>query len=206
MLLATPPRVHDCAFRPLPSPPPPRYRSRVHTSIAVAFATCLVFTACGAPPAPAPAPVSEAAKFEALRLRNFSMPQPNLLATGQPTEEQFAQLAKLGVLHVVCLRLADEVGTGWEEPKAKELGVHFVRLPVDGQKGLTVDNAQKLAQELAAANGGTTLVCCGSSNRVGALLAMKAFHVDKQSAADALALGKAAGLKSLEPQVVDKLK
>ena len=206
MVFATPPRVHDCALRPLPSLPLSRYRSRVHNSINLAFATCLVFTACGAPPAPAPAPVSEAAKFEALRLRNFTMPQSNLLAAGQPTAEQFAQLQKLGVQHVVCLRLPDEVGTGWEEQKAKELGMHFVRLPVDGQKGLTVDNAQKLAQELAAANGGTTLVCCGSSNRVGALLAMKAFHVDKQSAADALALGKAAGLKGLEPQVVEKLK
>jgi protein tyrosine phosphatase (PTP) superfamily phosphohydrolase (DUF442 family) len=178
----------------------------VHTSLAVAFATCFVFAACSAPQAPTPAPASPSAPFEALRLRNFSMPQPNLLATGQPTEEQFAQLAKLGVKNVVCLRLPDEVGTGWEEAKAKELGMRFVRLPMDGQKGLTVDNAQKLAQELAAANGGTTLVCCGSSNRVGALLAMKAFHVDKQSAADALALGKAAGLKGLEPQVVDKLK
>ena len=201
-----PPRVHACALRPLPSPPPPRYRSRVHTSLTVAFATCLVFVACSSPQAPAPAPVSATAKFEALQLRNFSAPQPNLLATGQPTEEQFAQLAKLGVSHVVCLRLPDEVGTGWEEQKAKELGMHFVRLPMDGQQGLTVDNAQKLAQELAAANGGTTLLCCGSSNRVGALLAMKAFHVDKKSAADALALGKAAGLKGLEPQVVEKLK
>jgi protein tyrosine phosphatase (PTP) superfamily phosphohydrolase (DUF442 family) len=181
----------------------------VQTSFAVAFAACLLVGACssssGPTAGPTAAPTSAAKAFEDLGLRSFSMPRPNLLAAGQPTKEQFAQLAKLGV-HVICLRLPDEVDTGWEEQQAKELGAHFTRLPIDGQKGLTVDNAQKLAQAMAAADGGPTLVCCGSSNRVGAMLALKAFLIDKEPAADALALGKAAGLKALEPQVQEKLK
>ena len=177
----------------------------MQSSFAVAFAACLLVGACSSSSEPNAAPTSTARAFADLHLRNFSMPRPNLLAAGQPTQEQFAQLAKLGV-HVICLRLPDEVDTGWEEQRAKELGAHFTRLPIDGQKGLTVDNAQKLAQAMATADGGPTLVCCGSSNRVGALLAMKAFHIDKEPAADALALGKAAGLKALDPQVQEKLK
>ena len=50
---------------------------------------------------------------------------------------------------------------------------------------------------------GATLVCCGSSNRVGALLALRAHFVEGRSAAESLAFGKACGLSKLEPRVVD---
>ncbi|MFN9948730.1 MAG: hypothetical protein ACK56S_17980, partial [Planctomycetota bacterium] len=40
---------------------------------------------------------------------------------------------------------------------------------------------------------------CGSSNRCGARLALKAFHVDGLGKDDALACGRRGGLKALEP-------
>jgi protein tyrosine phosphatase (PTP) superfamily phosphohydrolase (DUF442 family) len=159
--------------------------------------------ACSAQPASTSPKLTE---LKALEVKNLAMPMPNLVTSGQPTEAQFALLAKAGVQRVIQLRVVNEPGTGWEEAKAKELGVEFVRLPMAGAEGLTIENAQRLAAELKTSGDKTTLVCCGSSNRVGALLAMKAFFVDNKSAEEALAFGKSAGLKALEPAVAEKLK
>lgn len=173
-------------------------------SLAASFAPLLaLFAACSSPQPNAPTTMTP--ELQATKVKALAMPLPGLLTAGQPDEAQFEQLAKLGVKNVVCLRPADEDGTGWEEAKAKALGVRFVRLPVAGEGDVTVERAKQLATELGAGSG-TTLVCCASSNRVGALLAMKAFHVDGKPAAEALALGKAAGLVKLEAAVQAKLK
>ncbi len=201
----------------LPSLAPRRYDVAMKFRLLALFAgaTLLLAASCSNAPttssnaAPATANTtapSLSAELQATKVGNLAMPAPGLLTGGQPTEEQLAQLAKLGVTKVVCLRPATEAGTGWEEGKAAALGVQFVRLPIAGADDLTPAAAEKLAVELAAAGDKTTLVCCGSSNRVGALLAMKAFFVDKQSKEQALALGKAAGLTKMLPAVEAKLK
>lgn len=201
----------------LPSLAPPRYDVAMKISLLALFAggSLLLGSSCSNAPSTSSTPATTAtpttapslsADLQATKLNNLAMPMPGVLTAGQPTEEQMAQLAKLGVTRVVCLRPASEAGTGWEEAKAGALGVQFVRLPIAGADDLTPAAAEKLAAELAAANGQTTLVCCGSSNRVGALLAMKAFFVDKQSKEQALALGKAAGLTKMLPVVEAKLK
>ena len=52
---------------------------------------------------------------------------------------------------------------------------------------------------------GEVLLHCASGNRVGALLALAAVQVDGASPEAALTLGRAAGLKSLEPVVMERL-
>jgi len=49
------------------------------------------------------------------------------------------------------------------------------------------------------------MLYCASSNRVGAMLALKAHWVDGESPEEALELGLAAGLTSLERSVRDLL-
>ncbi|MBM4063139.1 MAG: hypothetical protein FJ265_18890 [Planctomycetes bacterium] len=177
--------------------------------VAFPLAFALLYAACGAPPASSapkqpPADLTLAG-LQPLQLKNLALPAPGLITSGQPTEAQFEALVQRGVRHVIQLRVVNEPGTGWEEAKAKALGVRFVRLPIAGGDGLTVDNAQRLAAELQQAGSDPVLLACASSNRVGALLALKAFHVDGVSAEQALALGKAAGLKALEPAVAARL-
>ncbi|MBL8722802.1 MAG: hypothetical protein JNK49_02085 [Planctomycetes bacterium] len=155
----------------------------------------------GVAPSPATAPTAD--QLAALQIKNLAVPTPGLITAGQPTEAQFEALAKLGVKRYVCLRPDGEAGTGFEAEKAKALGVEFVRLPVAGADDLTADQARALAQALTGA--GPAVVACGSSNRVGALLALKAFFVDGKSADEALQFGKAAGLKALEPEVQKRL-
>ena len=71
-----------------------------------------------------------------------------------------------------------------------------------GPADLTLHNAQALAAALAEAGPGhPVLLHCASGNRAGALLALKAHSIDLLPPAQALELGRRAGLKALEPVV-----
>ena len=167
----------------------------------LAAASLLLLAGCSQP-APAPTAAARPAADTAgtLGLLNEARPAVGLITSGQPTEAQFAALPAAGVTTVIHLRPTTEKGTGWEEAKARDLGLAFVRLPIDGAKDVTEANARKLAELLASAKG-PVLLSCGSSNRCGALLALKAFHVDGLGKDEALALGRRGGLKALEPTV-----
>ena len=136
----------------------------------------------------------------------FSSPLPGIYTSGQPSVAQFAGLKSIGISRVIHMRLASEKGTGWEEKAAEELGLDFVRLPIAGAKGLTRENVQRFADELAKESEAGTLVACGSSNRVGAMFALKAFWLDGATADDALRLGQEAGITRLLPTVTKLLK
>ncbi len=165
----------------------------MRTSVAVPVLLVL-FAACESAAEPAPQ------QFLSLGIANSFAPGNGVFCSGQPTEEQFAKLADAGIVRVISLRAAEEKGSGWEEAKARELGIGFVRIPVAGEAGITVDNAQALARQLAAAPG-PVLVSCASSNRVGALFALKAHYVDGKPADEALAFGRSCGLVKAEPTV-----
>ncbi len=172
------------------------YDCGMRATLAVALS---LLSACAQPePAAAPTPVAP------LGLPNEARPAPGLFTSGQPTEAQLAALPAAGVATVIHLRPSTEKGTGWEEAKAKDVGVTFVRLPIDGAKDVNEANARKLAELLASAKG-PVLLSCGSSNRCGALLALKAFYVDGKSKDEALAFGRSGGLKALEPTVAAQL-
>ena len=156
-----------------------------------------LLAACAAKPADAEA-------IAALKVANFSKgPEESLMCSGQPTPEQFQKFAAAGVQRVVCLRKKTESGTGWEEDLAPHSGIEFVRFVVEGPKDLTEAKAREFATLVDS--GAPTLVACGSSNRVGAMMALKAKFVDGKSKEEALAIGKAHGLKALEPAVTEAL-
>ncbi|QDV09535.1 hypothetical protein Poly30_50930 [Planctomycetes bacterium Poly30] len=139
-----------------------------------------------------------------LGVANASIPADGLLCAGQLTQEQMDALSRLGFESFVSLRVATENGAGWEESHAAATGVEFQRLPVAGADGIDEATARMLAGMMADAKR-PMVVYCGSSNRVGALLALKAFHVDGMPAEQAIEFGKTAGLKSLEPKVREEL-
>ncbi|MCR9246564.1 MAG: hypothetical protein NXI31_16140 [bacterium] len=142
---------------------------------------------------------------ERATIRNFTSPKAGMFTAGQPTEAQFRGLRAIGITRVICLRRKNETGTGWEEDLAPEVGIEFVRLPIDSKKDFTRANVERFAAEAGKPCDGGTLVCCGSSNRVGAMLALQASWLDGQSKDQALTLGRAGGLTKLEPLVRQKL-
>jgi protein tyrosine phosphatase (PTP) superfamily phosphohydrolase (DUF442 family) len=102
---------------------------------------------------------------------------------------------------VISLLSADELGDEAERVAARNLG--FLSIPIAGAADLTEDNARKLGEALQAHEGHPVLLHCGSGNRAGALLALEAHYAEGPTVEAAIALGKSAGLTSLEPAVRD---
>lgn len=161
----------------------------------------LLLAACastGEPTASAPA-ATQSAPARA----GFVEVLPGLHAGGQPTAADLERLQAQGVRTVIDLRGEDEHRGYDEAAEAHRLGLAYVSLPVAGADGINAANADAL-QALLAGHGDGVLLHCGSGNRVGALLALGSANAG-MAHEDALALGRKAGLTSLEPTVVERL-
>ena len=133
-------------------------------------------------------------------LPNAGQPFPEVSTAGRPSAEQFALAKQRGVGTVINLCPHSEPAAYDEPALMQELGLNYVNIPVAGGPDLSEANARKLAEALAAAQG-ATLVHCASSNRVGALFALKAHWLDGKSVDEALQIGRDAGLRAMEPAV-----
>lgn len=125
-------------------------------------------------------------------------------ASGQPTATHLAELARQGVRTVINLRTSDEPVEYDEPALAAQLGLDYVSLPIAGAADLDSARVRRfgLALDQARRKGGV-LIHCASSNRVGAMVALDLALNRGGSLQAALARGRAAGLGTLEPAVVD---
>jgi protein tyrosine phosphatase (PTP) superfamily phosphohydrolase (DUF442 family) len=145
------------------------------------------------------------ADVQAVGVQNAAMPLQNVVTAAQPTEEQLMALVDLGYTSFVSLRSATEEGAGWEEGIAADEGIRFARIPIEGEAGLTRENVLELDRVLTEAEEEGTVLYCSSSNRVGALLALRAYWLEGSDPQAALELGRRAGLSRLEPAVAELL-
>lgn len=131
---------------------------------------------------------------------------PGLYASGQPSPDDLARLAKEGVRTVINLRAPTEPAGYDEAREAERLGLRYIAIPVAGAQDVTPETTARFSRELEQARrDGGVLVHCASANRVGALVALDhALHRGMPSP-EALALGRKAGLTSLEPHVAGLL-
>jgi len=199
---------------PLHAPTTPDYM-KIWTRHLAPAATVVILSACVAEEAPSTDPVPEAADSSvptaALStatdrgLRNARMPLEGLITAGQPSQEQVAALRSAGVTHFVSLRPTTEDGAGWEEALASSEGFDFNRLPISGAGSLTRENVEAFAEIMEEVGDEPAVLYCASSNRVGAMLALKAHWIDGASPETALELGRSAGLSSLEDPVRELL-
>ena len=128
-----------------------------------------------------------------------------LYTAGQPSKEQLVKLPEEGFKRIIDLRPATE-DRGFDEPSiTAAIGLEYLSLPIAKEADLTLANVRAFDQWLADPAQAMTLIHCGSSNRVGALLALRAGWLQGASAQAALDTGRAAGLTSLEPAVRSSL-
>ncbi len=142
-----------------------------------------------------------AAGPETFGIPNASLPEPGILAAGQPTGEQIQLAAEDGYKTVIDLRTAEEE-RGYDEPgAAKENGLAYVNIPVT-PASLDQATIDKFLETMRKAER-PVLVHCSTSNRVGALY--YAWLVLEKGAKPeaALAKAKAAGLKN--PELTEKI-
>ena len=159
---------------------------------AFALASGWASTARAAEPSPTPMPEM---------VLNERHPLPGVLTGGLPAgEPQLQALAGAGVRTLIDLRSDPEVPPGTRSA-AQEAGIAYERVPVSGDTDLNLGSARALDSLLDDPTRYPVAIVCASGNRVGALLAVRAFWLDGSKAEPALALGRAAGLTRLEPSV-----
>ena len=130
-------------------------------------------------------------------------PVDGLTSAGQPNRQQFELIAAAGYAAVIDLRGENEDRGLDEAAVLEELGLDYVVLPLSSPEAINMDNA-RLLDDILADYDEPVLVHCGSGNRVGALLALRA-SLRGADDAEALAYGKSAGLTGLEPVVRKRL-
>lgn len=129
----------------------------------------------------------------------LNRPQSGLYTAGQPAAGDWRAIADAGVRTVINLRIASEMAGRDERAEVAAAGMRYIEIPVDGPGGITSENAKRLREALAAARG-DALVHCASANRAGGLLAV-ALAQQGVAAEEALAIGRAGGMKSTEARV-----
>jgi uncharacterized protein (TIGR01244 family) len=160
--------------------------------------------AAGAPGAAEASAPSRGAPRAADLLPNGREPLPGVLTGGQPSRAQLEALAGAGYRTVVNLRApGEEMPVSSADVEA--LGMRYVHIPIAGRDDLTSVKAGELGALLADPSARPLAIHCASGNRVGALLALEAAHVEGRPADEALELGRSAGLGGLEPAVREAL-
>jgi len=133
-------------------------------------------------------------------LPQAGQPFADVATAGQPSPEQLRAAKAQGLKRIVNLRPHSEPIGFDEAALAAELGIDYVNIPVAGPGDISVDKARELDAALQNA-GGPVLVHCASSNRVGALLAVRAQALQGKDVEQALAIGRDGGLRAMEPAV-----
>lgn len=132
-------------------------------------------------------------------------PANGISAAGQPDAKAFEAFANSGYEVVIDMRGNDE-DRGLEDEAAlvKSLGLEYVAFPITDEKQISFETARELDEMLAGIDG-PVLIHCASSNRVGALLALRK-SLNGASDEEALAYGRGAGMTRLEPVVKERLR
>ncbi|WP_417442672.1 serine/threonine protein phosphatase [Idiomarina abyssalis] len=124
-----------------------------------------------------------------------------LWVMGTPSDEQLAKFADNGGDVVINLLSQKEMTESEEAAVVTRNGMAYYHVPVNGADGVTFENARMVDRILLENSDKTVLVHCASSNRVGALMALRAGWLDGMSVEKALEVGREHGMTSLEEKV-----
>ena len=132
------------------------------------------------------------------------LPASGIVTSGQPDEAAFRKFAGAGYTTVIDMRAADEDrGLKDEQRLIEALGMTYVLFPIAGKEDISFEKAAALDKILDGIDG-PVLVHCASGNRVGALFALRAKN-NGATSADAMLVGKAAGMTRLTKLVQERL-
>lgn len=144
-------------------------------------------------------PLSLQASLEQV-LDNAKFPDANTVVTGKLSPEKITKIAEAGIEHIINLQPESELS--FDEKSAVEAaGIHYTHLPIAGAEDLKQINLLEFDKALRAHHGKKTLLHCGSGNRVGACIALRAGWLRGRKMDTAMQRGKEHGLDSLEEEV-----
>ncbi|MDN5925441.1 MAG: sulfur transferase domain-containing protein, partial [Xanthomonadales bacterium] len=123
-------------------------------------------------------------------LPHVSFPAAHRVASGALHASDMAALKQAGVKDVINLRTPAETPAFDEAEAMARAGIEYHSLPIHGAQGLTQDNVRRFDQLLHASGDQLTLVHCASSNRVGAMVALRAGLLQGKTVEQAIAEGQ----------------
>lgn len=136
---------------------------------------------------------------------NIHHPVANHYTSGQPDLSDLQRLKQAGVTTVVNLLTDADMGGDYEAQWAAQLDLNYHRVPVGGGQDLTRANVAALDQIINQNSDEILLLHCSSSNRVGAMMALRAAWHQGASIEAAIQTGKDYGLNDLQPKVEELL-
>ena len=169
---------------------------------ALLVALALAFPAC-ADSASESSAQGPKADLEAVVEKGIVTPVEGIVTAGQPSAEALQVFADSGFGAVIDMRTAGEDRGFDEQAVVEQLGMRYIPLPIDGSAAINLDNAATLNALLDELDQ-PVLLHCGSANRVGALLALRAAlnGADDEAAVEK---GRSAGMTRLEGRVREVL-
>jgi len=138
-------------------------------------------------------------------LPHVSFPAPQRVASGRLQADDLPALQRAGIRHVIDLSVDSETPDFDEADSMRAAGIDYHNLPIRNAADLTRDNVVRFDQLLRDAGDQPTLVHCASSNRVGAMIALRAVLLEGKTVESALAEGRRWGLRGMEPAVREQL-
>lgn len=156
----------------------------------LAFTAALALSGCATRPVATELPA----------VANAVSPEPGVVSAGRLAPADIGRVHDAGIRQVIDLTPDAETPDFDEAAAVRAAGLAYSNLPLGGPADLTPANVQAFDTMLRAAKR-PVLVHCGSGNRVGAMAALRAAWLEGRSAEDAIAIGKAWGLKGLEGEV-----
>ncbi len=138
-------------------------------------------------------------------LPNVSFHEDRRVASGRLSAADIPKLAAAGIQTVIDLSADGETPDFDEAAAVRDAGMRYHNLPIHGPQDLTPENVRAFDTLLASVGDAPLLIHCASSNRVGALMALRAATLQGMSGDAAVEVGRAWGLKSLEPAVRARL-
>jgi len=125
---------------------------------------------------------------------------PSLLIGGQPSEADFHYLKSVGISKVINLRPTTEAIDFDQSQLMQELAMDYHLIVIADGRDLTREAVQRLV-DLLPSDECRCLFHCASGNRVGALLALKAYWFDGFDVDQAIQIGLDSGMTKLLPIV-----
>lgn len=126
---------------------------------------------------------------------NFTQVDETVACAGDTPHDAFATLSHMGFTSVVNLRLGHEPGVAGESDAVADAGLQYFHLPLD-PAAPTDDVAESFLDIVADSSNSPVYIHCASANRVGGMWAIKRVVQDGWTREDAMAEGRAIGLKS----------
>ncbi|WP_284719282.1 beta-lactamase hydrolase domain-containing protein [Psychrobacter pocilloporae] len=134
----------------------------------------------------------------------YFRPDANTIVCGALNEEKVAALAKAGVELVINLQSEDELSFN-ESAAVERAGMSYEHLPINGAEELKQLKILAFDNILRQYHGKKMAMHCGSGNRVGAAIALRAGWLRGRKMDTAMERGRSHGLTKLEQEVHNRL-